>query len=319
MKKIISIILCCVMLASTLAFATSAEDATPVKVEAFKVNATAVTVDGKIDAIWSEANSYAVDYVRFNYTEADLKNLPEVQVKLLWDGVDMLYVLAVIKDSTNYTASSSKWENDSIETWIRINGTTRSFRVGRNGVISGWDSSGAPRWPWKEFAKTDTADGFIVEYKIQLNFTEVSGGTKPMDDKDVYIDFVYNDATEAKGGRQALLGFLENKNEGSGNANESSLAVCTLSDTLKGSVLPPEETTTEAATTEPVTTAPDTTVADTTVADTTVADTTAADTTTTAPADKEESGCGSTIGISGVAVIAAVAMVAGAVTRKKKD
>ena len=329
MKKIISLIICCFMLVPVIALSVSAEATDPVKVEAYKVASTsAITVDGQIEDVWSEANSYDVDYIRFNYTNAAIDNPADIEVKLLWDGVDMLYVLAIIKDSTNYSSNSTAWENDSMEVWIRINGTTRSFRIIRNGTLSGWGySDGSARWPWKEGKKTDTADGWIAEYKIQLNYTEVTGGTKPQEDKDLYIDFIYNDASETKGGREALIGFLENKNEGSGNSDESSLALCTLSDTVKGSVLPPEDTgSTDTGNT-------DTGSTDTGSTDTGSVDTGSANTETTAPetsapestptteaadttADKKD-GCGSSVAFAGMAMVATVAFCGVAVGKKK--
>ena len=158
------------------------------------------------------------------------------------------------------------------------------------------------------------------------------GGTKPQDDKDLYIDFIYNNASEAKGGREALIGFLENKNEGSGNSDESSLALCTLSDTVKGSVLPPEDTgSTDTGSTDTGST--DTGSTDTGSTDTGSVDTGNANTDTKAPetsapeststteatdatADKKD-GCGSSVAFAGMAVVAAVAFCGVAVGKKK--
>ena len=146
-----------------------------------------------------------------NDTYKNIANLADVGVKLLWDKGSNLYLLAKIEDSTPYTAQAGTnwWENDSFELWLCINGTTRALRVGRDGHISGWDSSATPKWPWSAVATRETENGWVAKYQIALNYWQDAAKThKPSSDNSIL--FVYNDATAAQNRRQATIGWGEN-------------------------------------------------------------------------------------------------------------
>ena len=239
MKRILGLVICLLMLASMAipAFAETNNNT----MEAKKVDTDAIIIDGQIDELWSDATEYNVTYVKKNYTNAELTNTASLKVKILWDGANA-YILAEIKDSTKYTSHSSYWENDSFEIWLMIKSQPKSVRIGRDGTISGWTNAGpVEKWPWKDSACVETTDGWIVEHKFELNCNQIDGdaNSQPKKSKEFMVDFVYNDATAEKAGRQALLGYVENALTGAGSVTTNDLAVIELSDIRAGVQTPP--------------------------------------------------------------------------------
>ena len=70
MKRILGLVICLLMLASMAipAFAETNQKT----LEAKKVVTDAITIDGQIDELWSEATEYEVTYVKKNYTDNNI-------------------------------------------------------------------------------------------------------------------------------------------------------------------------------------------------------------------------------------------------------
>lgn len=212
LEKTLCAILCCLLLATSFVAVTVSAETEAKTCVAYGVPLGAITVDGKIDDLWNSEGvvAYDVNAVRSGET-ADTAS---AKVKLLWDGTH-LYVLAEITDTTKFTEGSSAWEEDSFETIISYSGykIRRALRVGRDGTFSGSDESGnestfAPgTWPWSYAARTETADGWIVEYQIQLNFAQADTGVQVKKAGSMEIDFAYNDGTAEQNGRRSLIGW----------------------------------------------------------------------------------------------------------------
>lgn len=325
MKRILGLVICLLMLVSMAvpAFAETNQKT----LEAKKVDTDAITIDGQIDELWSEATEYNVTYVKKNYTGTELTNTASLKVKILWDGANA-YILAEIKDSTKYTSHSSYWENDSLEIWLMIKSQPKSVRIGRDGTISGWTNAGpVEKWPWKDSACVETADGWIVEHKFELNCNQIDGdaNSQPKMSKEFMVDFIYNDATAEKAGRQALIGYVENSLTGATNVTMSDLAVIELSDIRAGvEVTPPAgdggndagNTTNTPSTNNQTNTnkAPETTKNDET---TSVAETSEQEAVSETEEIKEE-GCGSSVAFGGIVAITALSALGVTVTSKKR-
>ena len=211
-KRILCGILSCLFLATSFAAISVSAETDTKTCEAHGVPLGAITVDGKIDDIWKSEGvvSYDVSAVRSGETT----NTASADVSLMWDGTH-LYVLAEFTDQTKFTEGTSPWEEDSFEVIMTYSGNKirRALRVGRDGTFSGSNTSGAEsnfapgQWPWSYAAYSETENGWIVEYQIQLNFAQQSTGTQIKAAKSMEIDFAYNDGTVEKGGRQSLIGW----------------------------------------------------------------------------------------------------------------
>ena len=331
MKRVFCLAICLLMLVS-MAIPTFAETNNNT-MEAKKVNTDAITIDGQIDELWSDATEYNVTYVKKNYTDAELTNTASLKVKILWDGASA-YILAEIKDSTKYTSHSSYWENDSLEIWLMIKSQPKSVRIGRDGTISGWTNAGpVEKWPWKDSACVETTDGWIVEHKFELNCNQIDGdaNSQPKKSKEFMVDFVYNDATAEKAGRQALLGYVENALTGAGSVTTNDLAVIELSDIRAGIQTPPAGddgnnagNTTNTPSDENNTPSTNAPTDSNKASETTKKDETTAVTETgeqEAVSETEESkkeGCGSSVAFGGIVAITALSALGVTVTSKKR-
>ena len=333
MKRILSLVICLLMLASMAipVFAETNQNT----LEAKKVTTDAIVIDGQIDELWSEATEYNVTYVKKNYTGTERTNTASLKVKILWDGANA-YILAEIKDSTKYTSHSSAWENDSLEIWLMIKSAAKSVRIGRDGTISGWTNNPGPveKWPWKDSACVETADGWIVEHKFELNCNQIDGdaNSQPKKSKEFMVDFVYNDATAEKAGRQALIGYVENSLTGAASVTTQDLAIIDLSDIRAGvEVTPPAgdggndagntTNTPSDGNNTPSTNnstgtnkAPETTKNE----ETTAVTETSEQTTVTDTQEATKEGCGSSIAFGGIVAITSLSALGVAVTSKKR-
>ena len=331
MKRILGLVICLLMLVSMAvpAFAETNQKT----LEAKKVDTDAITIDGQIDELWSEATEYNVTYVKKNYTGTELTNTASLKVKILWDGANA-YILAEIKDSTKYTSHSSYWENDSLEIWLMIKSAPKSVRIGRDGTISGWTNAGpVEKSPWKDSAFAETADGWIVEHKFELNCNQIDGdaNSQPKKSKEFMVDFIYNDATAEKAGRQALIGYVENALTSAGSVTTNDLAVIELSDIKAGIQTPPagddgnnagnttntpsdENNTPSTNAPTDSNKAPETTKNDET---TSVAETSEQEAVSETEEIKEE-GCGSSVAFGGIVAITALSALGVTVTSKKR-
>ncbi|MCB9000026.1 MAG: hypothetical protein H6540_08185, partial [Bacteroidales bacterium] len=84
----------------------------------------APVIDGQIDEVWAEANSYNID-IPYTGTNPTLGNAGETYWKGLWMD-DGIYVLVVVNDDDwypSYIAGGNSYEADKIELYFDVNQT----------------------------------------------------------------------------------------------------------------------------------------------------------------------------------------------------
>ncbi len=190
-----------------------------------------VTLDGKIDDAWNYAPKYEVTGVKTfeknSYYKEGMKtgvDFASEYCKVLWNGKDTLYVLAVVVDKTPFlTAEEGKsWNNDSVEIfWSFANSKTDTkaekvqTRIQSDGTII------LNKDKFKDCKVAKTSDGFIVEAAIDVS--KVGGAGQYLG-----IDFQYNDSVLGKT-RQVCLGWSDPNDKAS--SDPTVYGQCLLSST----------------------------------------------------------------------------------------
>lgn len=213
-KKTLCILLSCLFLFASFAAISVSAAETPTA-NATSLGTNTITLDGIIDDAWADAPS-------FNLSLKDGTSNDSVTIKALYND-DSLYVLADIKDNTSHVSNEKWWNNDAIEFLIVTAGSdpgsslVRRMHLQRNGVVSGGYFSGDVDekdvfwgiWKTPKY-KDNGADGWIVEYAIPLNNSEVWGGDYKNVTKYVTFDCVYYSADSSSTNRTGLLGWCDN-------------------------------------------------------------------------------------------------------------
>ena len=196
-KRILCVILSCLFLATS--FAAVSVSAADTKTCAAYAVSESIVLDGQIDDVWEKATPIQVNSKRQG---SATENLASAEVRVLWDGSTYMYVLANIKDSTKYTGSST-YNNDSFEVVTTVNGNKKQYRIGLDGATANYG------WPWDGgYGYSETEDGWVAEYKIQLNFKNNTTDASNINvSKAMAVDFAYNDGSAEAGGRQAVIGW----------------------------------------------------------------------------------------------------------------
>ncbi len=173
-------------------------------VNAFKIfkTATPITIDGSIDAEWTNANVLPVSASKL--LSGTVTNAADLSgtIKALWDN-SYLYVLSEISDDALKNDSQNSYDDDGVEVYVDVNndkatsyGTNdRQFTFGWNdgttvGVLpSGSSTTGIT---YSAVAKTG---GYIVEARIP--WSTVTGN--PAVGQLVGFDFMINDDDDGTG------------------------------------------------------------------------------------------------------------------------
>jgi len=188
-----------------------------------------VTVDGKIDDVWKYAPNYDANFVKAfeaSYYKDTMKagvDYADMDVKVLWNGKNTLYVLAVVKDPKIHNNSTSQWLNDSVEMFLELNNANDSskkptqHRLGADGK-----QSGSTKSPFLSSAAAKTAHGWIGEFAYDVSAVGGAG-------QYLGIEFQYNDAILGDKKRQVCLGWGDKENKAFSDA--SKMGQCLLSST----------------------------------------------------------------------------------------
>ena len=239
-KKILCVILSCLFLATSFA-AISVSAAETTTATADNLGSNTITLDGKIDDAWKNVPSQTLSL-------RDGTSNDSATFKMLWDN-KFLYILADITDNTNHTTNEKWWNNDAIEiVFIAANNDddgmiTRRMHLQRNGSFYGGgyfthsgllpagQDNGAFWGDWKKPAYTaDKADGWIAEFAIPINNSEIWSGEYKNAQKVVSLDVVYYSADTTSTNRTGLLGWSANGVNDSGAAVKANLGIVTLID-----------------------------------------------------------------------------------------
>lgn len=194
------------------------EDHEPEVIEANQATANygTPTIDGTIDAIWSQAQQIAVNRYQTAWQGAT------GVAKALWDD-ENLYVLVQVSDSQLDKSNSNAWEQDSVEVFLdQNNGKTTFYQAddGQYRINFENETSFNPVSIEQGFESATTVDGtnYIVELKIPL--TEVT----PSDNTKLGFDIQINDANN--GARQSVAAW--NDTTGTGYMDTSVYGELTL-------------------------------------------------------------------------------------------
>jgi len=168
---------------------------------------TAITIDGSIDAAWTNASVVGVTATKV--VQGAITNTADLSgtYKALWDNT-YLYILADITDDTKINDSQNSYDDDAVEVYIDINNdkatsygsNDRQFTFGWNdgttvGVLpSGSSITGVT---YSVVARTG---GYILEARIPWSIVSAT----PAVDQKIGIDFMVNDDDD-NGTRDAKL------------------------------------------------------------------------------------------------------------------
>ncbi|MFO8007047.1 MAG: sugar-binding protein, partial [Candidatus Brocadiia bacterium] len=130
--------------------------------------ASAPTIDGSADAVWSSTNTYSIANALSGATGgSDLSG----QWRALWDSTN-LYYLVEITDEAQQNDSTNAWDDDSVELYIDADNSKGTSYDGVNDyqLVLRWNdatihlgTNSATDTTGMDFAIADTADGYTVE------------------------------------------------------------------------------------------------------------------------------------------------------------
>ncbi|WP_253944658.1 endo-1,4-beta-xylanase [Paenibacillus sp. NEAU-GSW1] len=197
---------------------TFIEEHTPDVSEANQASAkfATPTVDGTVDAVWSQAAAMPVNRYQMAWQGAN------GTAKALWDN-ENLYLLIQVSDAQLDKASANVWEEDSVEIFVDQNNGKTSFYQEDDGQYRiNFDNE-------TSFNPTSVANGVVsatqingtnyaVEVKIPLTAVTPANGTK------LGFDVQINDAKD--GARQSVAAW--NDTTGTGYMDTSVYGVLTL-------------------------------------------------------------------------------------------
>lgn len=151
--------------------------------------ASAPTIDGEVDDVWSGVDPVGTDLLIEGEVGAT------AQVRTLWRG-DQLYVLAEVTDAVVDSTGTNPWTQDSVEIYVDAgNAKTGSYRpldsqirIGADGAVTFGTGDADEQAERLDSAVAVTETGYAVEAAISLAGT---GGADTFHG----IDFQVNDAT----------------------------------------------------------------------------------------------------------------------------
>ena len=167
---------------------------------------TAPVIDGKIDAVWANARSYAIDASLYEKPAS-----PEdcsASYKLLTDS-DHLYILVDVNDETLIHDSADRYEDDSIEIFIRADDAVQTYQQRNHHYYFVWDDT-SPQTAQRtirtaggnsgEFDRSDdsgAADFAMVKtgtgYLAEISLPWAAFGIKPEAGTSIGLDVHVND------------------------------------------------------------------------------------------------------------------------------
>ena len=132
---------------------------------------TAVTIDGTIESVWSNAVSYNCENVPNGASEITDDNDLSGSFRMLWDA-NNLYILAEVTDDIIKDDSDSPWQDDGIEIFIDI-GNDKADSYGDDDYQYGFEAGGSNFTEYKHdsttgvsYSAASVTGGYVIEAQI---------------------------------------------------------------------------------------------------------------------------------------------------------
>ncbi|MGM9652245.1 MAG: sugar-binding protein [Eubacteriales bacterium] len=243
MKKAFSFLLALMMLCALAvpAFAIGEE---------MTVKKAVITVDGKIDEAWAQADRQELTYIKNNVAKPDDTS---AFVSALWNGNTIYFLFEITDDDPSFASTVGDWRNDGMYLYIEEMGLGgKPFQAGQYqfALIPKEEFSQVPRrgdtnaMGAFEYAYEETDDGFIIECSYTFNMVELAANAE------INADFQYNDANEAKE-RTHNFGWSDMSDAAVNDANVWGTLILSSEEIKTAAVTTPAPAETSAAPAEP--------------------------------------------------------------------
>jgi endo-1,4-beta-xylanase len=163
--------------------------------------ADAPVVDGVVDAAWADA-----DVVTTGKTVEGAADGASAQVRTLWSGDDMLYVLAEVTDPVIDVTSADPWNQDSVEFFLDMGNVKAGpygpndaqMRISVDNVRSFGTGDATTQSARLTSATARTATGYVVELAVRLRGQSGGQNDVPLGGAETFqgLDFQVNDGRD---------------------------------------------------------------------------------------------------------------------------
>jgi len=161
--------------------------------------ASAPTIDGNVDSVWSSATSYSLGKLAFGSTSNS------ASYQAMWDATN-LYFLVTVSDSALFSGSPD-WNGDAVELYIdATNSKTTSYGSTDFQYVYGWSHSSISEYAHGATtgvvaAQVNTTGGYRMEYSIPWSTL----GVTPVANNHIGLDVANDDANTSTSGRIAQI------------------------------------------------------------------------------------------------------------------
>ena len=137
---------------------------------AISVGTTPPTIDGVVDAVWSNANAHSNQERSWWGSPTGMYST----WKVMWD-IDNIYMLYIVEDETPYNANANNYENDCVETFFDMNQSATTpydaddFQIRTIRDLDNWTGSANVDATWAadvERGQVADANGYTIEMAI---------------------------------------------------------------------------------------------------------------------------------------------------------
>lgn len=180
---------------------------------------TAPILDGMIDTVWEQAESWTLEQVYVLTTPLDPVDLA-ASVRALWDE-DYLYLLYLVSDEQYSDDSVEGWRDDSIQLYLdadRTEGQTFDQNddwiiLRRNDTKPAEGDTSKPYVSSISWSVAETADGYVAEVMVPWN----TFGQTPLPGLQFGIDFQVNDDDNEDENPDTAIKLFDTVGDGYGN------------------------------------------------------------------------------------------------------